>query len=121
MASALWKTLQRAEKVAPTNVVNGDLQITTIEDNGASSTEYVGVTPPASVPRERPRFAPLEQQSFPSDNMDLVGDLDEMPSNVTPPPRAPRDTSRNGRPRKFMTNAERQKAYRERQAAKNAQ
>lgn len=107
MASALWNKLKQAQKIAPVNVVNGDLEITVIDESGAITTERVNAAPLRDPGERRVKFRPLEKQDHPADNSDLVGDI-----IITAKTKRP--STGGGRPRLYPNNAEKQRAYRAR-------
>jgi hypothetical protein len=132
----LWKTLKDSQPQPPINIVNGDVQVVEmIQQGDSSSTKVLTDTTPARGPRVK--FKPVDMSTVraehfithedeitapsirsgetrghgpaapPSDNYDLVGDIDEPPA-----------ARRVGRKRIYATNAERQKALRDRKKQK---
>lgn len=131
---SMLKTLraaQAAQPEAPINIVNGDVQIVELiqgaGDVHAGVKVLTDTTPRQQGPR--PKFKPVdpsyaasvvdiaddiedyrpENTAPPSDNFDLVGDIDSKPK---------RNVRGGGRKRIYATNAERQKALRDRKKLK---
>lgn len=130
---SMLKTLraaQAAQPEAPINIVNGDVQI--VELTQGAGDVHAGVkvltdtTPRQQGPR--PKFKPVDMSTVraehfvidedyvapqpPSDNFDLVGDPDAVTQSAKHNPRG------GGRKRIYATNAERQKALRDRKKLK---
>jgi hypothetical protein len=119
MGSALWGSLKASDKQPPTNIVNADIIVTEeIHDGTTKKTVVHADTTPA--PGARVKFKPVDQRTAttakaiseapPSDHTDLVGDdIGAAPS------RQPKGAA--GRPRLHSSNAQKQRAYRERMKA----
>jgi hypothetical protein len=127
MASEMFKALKASAPQAPTNIVNGDvLVVEEIQGAGevSAARSVMADTVPRAAAGPRPKYKPVDAshvfvppveeepaREVPSNNYDLVGDdIGAMPEPETTRRKKP------GRVPLYSTNAQRQKAYRERKA-----